>query len=224
MRYIDLLGIAVFAISGALAGGRKGLDLLGVTVIAVVTSIGGGTLRDLLLDRRPIFWIADPSCLWAALAGTILTIAYTRFWVATRQALLVADALGLAFFTIGGAQVTLQAGNAPPIALLMGTITGVAGGVIRDLLTGEIPLILRPGRLYATAAIAGAAAFLLLRAVLPQSPAAAITGMAITAVVRLLAIRYELTLPVVAVPPESAEHAAPRGEGDPPASPGLPSH
>ena len=208
MRFIDLLGIAVFAISGALAGGRKGLDLLGVTVIAVVTSIGGGTLRDLLLDRHPIFWIADPSYLWAALAGTAATLAYTRLWVATRGALLVADALGLAFFTIGGAQVTLQAGHSAFIALLMGTITGVAGGVIRDLLIGEIPLILRPGRLYATAAIAGATVFLVLRQVLPFPHGAALTGMVTTATLRLLAIRYELTLPVVSVPPESAEHPA----------------
>jgi uncharacterized membrane protein YeiH len=137
--------VAVFAISGALAGGRKGLDLFGVTVIAIVTSIGGGTLRDLLLDRHPIFWIADPSYLWAVLAGTALTVAYTRLWVATRRALLVADALGLAFFAIGGTQIALQAGKSALIALLMGTITGVAGGVMRDFLTGEVPLILRPG-------------------------------------------------------------------------------
>lgn len=207
MRVIDLLGVAVFAISGALAGGRKGLDLLGVTVVAVVTSIGGGTLRDLLLDRHPIFWIADPGYLWAALAGTMATLAYSRLWVATRRALLLADALGLAFFTIGGVQVTLQAGHSALIALLMGTITGVAGGVVRDLLTGEIPLILRPGRLYATAAMAGAAGYLLLLRVLPLPEGAAIAGMATTVVLRLLAIRYELTLPVVPVPPEvSSEH------------------
>jgi uncharacterized membrane protein YeiH len=204
MRYIDLLGVAVFAISGALAGGRKGLDLFGVTVIAIVTSVGGGTLRDLLLDRHPIFWIADPSYLWAVLAGTAATVAYTRLWVATRHALLVADAFGLAFFAIGGTQIALQAGKSALIALLMGTITGVAGGVMRDLLTGEVPLILRPGRLYATAAIAGAAVFLALRSVLPSIAAAA--GMTTAAGLRLLAIRYELTLPVVAVPPESAEH------------------
>jgi uncharacterized membrane protein YeiH len=211
MRFIDLLGVAVFAISGALAGGRKGLDLFGVTVIAIVTAIGGGTLRDLLLDRHPIFWIADPGYLWAALAGTAATVAYARLWVVTRRALRVADALGLAFFAVGGAQIALQAGQSALIAILMGTITGVAGGVLRDILTGEVPLILRPGRLYATAAIAGAAVFLALRNVLPSMAAAA--GMATAAGLRLLAIRYELTLPVVAVPPESAEHPiAPKGQ------------
>ena len=204
MRLIDLLGVAVFAISGALAGGRRGLDLLGVTVIAMVTSIGGGTLRDLLLDRHPIFWIADPSYLWAVLAGTAVSVAYTRLWVATRKALLVADALGLAFFAIGGAQIALQAGKSALIALLMGAITGVAGGVIRDLLTGEVPLVLRPGRLYATAAIAGIVAFLALRGI--ATAIAPWAGMVTTATLRLLAIRYELTLPVVEVPPDTAEH------------------
>ena len=221
MRVIDLLGVAVFAISGALAGGRKGLDLLGVTVIAVVTSIGGGTLRDVLLDRHPIFWITDPGYLWAALAGTVAAVAYSRLWVSTRRALLVADALGLAFFTIGGVQVTLQAGHPAVIALLMGTITGVAGGVVRDLLTGEIPLILRPGRLYATAAIAGAAVYLALLRLVPQSAGSALAGMATTAVLRLLAIRHELTLPVVPVPPDvSAEHrVAGSGPVPPPPTP-----
>lgn len=210
MRFIDLIGVVVFAISGALAGGRKGLDLLGVTVIAMVTAIGGGTLRDLLLDRHPIFWIADPTYLWAILAGTAATMAYTRLWVATRKALLIADALGLAFFAIGGTQIALQTGASPLIAVLMGMTTGVAGGAIRDLLTGEVPLILRPGRLYATAAIAGAITFLLLRPV--SAVVAPWVGMSVAAALRLLAIRYELTLPVVAVPPDTAEHRAASSE------------
>lgn len=204
MRFIDLLGVALFAISGALAGGRRGLDLLGVTVIAMVTSIGGGTIRDLLLDRHPIFWIADPSYLWAVLVGTLLSVVYTRVWVATRRALLVADAFGLAFFAISGAQIALQGGKSGLIALLMGTITGTAGGVLRDLMTAEVPLILRPGRLYATAAIAGIGVFLLLRGPAPE--VAPWAGMLVTAALRLLAMRYELTLPVVAVPPDSTEH------------------
>jgi len=201
VRLIDLLGVAVFAISGALAGGRKGLDLFGVTVIAMVTSIGGGTLRDLLLDRHPIFWIADPSYLWAVLAGTAVTVAYTRLWIATRKALLIADAFGLAFFAIGGTQIALQVGKPPVIAVLMGMTTGVAGGVLRDLLSAEIPLVLRPGRLYATAAIAGATVFLLLRSVAPA--VAPWIGMSVVAGIRLLAIRYELSLPVLAVPPDT---------------------
>lgn len=135
MRYlVELGGVAVFALSGVLAAGRKSLDLLGVAVIAVVTAIGGGTLRDVLLDRHPIFWIADPAYLWVILAATVVTLGYVRLWIASRRALLMADALGLAFFTIGGVEIAQQTGHSDLIAVLMGTITGVAGGVLRDVL------------------------------------------------------------------------------------------
>jgi uncharacterized membrane protein YeiH len=186
MRHaLELLGVAVFAVSGVLAAGRKGLDLLGVAVVAVVTAIGGGTVRDLLLDRHPIFWIADTRYLWVILGAALLTLGYVRLWIATRRALLVADALGLAFFTIAGVQIAQQAGVANLIAVLMGTITGVAGGVIRDVLTAEIPLVMRPGLLYATASIAGGASHVLLIGWGVTPDAAALAGMAVIAGLRL---------------------------------------
>lgn len=201
LRYLlELLGVAVFAISGVLAAGRKSLDVLGVVVVAVVTAIGGGTLRDILLNRHPIFWIADPTYLWVILAATVITLGYVRRWPTSRRALLLADALGLAFFTIGGVQIALQAGHSAPIALLMGTITGVAGGVVRDVLTAEIPLVMRPGRLYATAAIAGASLYLLLVTSGVSKDAAALAGMGTTAALRLLAILWRLELPAVRLP------------------------
>ena len=201
MRYaLDLLGVAVFAVSGVLAAGRKGLDVLGIAVIAVVTAVGGGTLRDLLLNRHPIFWIANPTYLWVILAATAVTLGYVRFWIESRRALLVADALGLAFFTIGGVQVTQQAGHSAGIALLMGTITGLAGGVIRDVLTAEIPLVLRPGLLYATAAVVGASLYVTLAEVGVGKDAAALTGMAAIAGLRLGAILRGWKLPAVVVP------------------------
>ena len=199
-RVIELLGVAVFAISGVLAAGRKGLDVFGVVVIALVTAIGGGTLRDVLLARHPIFWIADTAYLWVIIAATAATLLYVRIRVPSRQALLVADALGLAFFTIGGVQIAEQAGHTALIALVMGTITGVAGGVLRDVLTAEIPLVLRPGRLYATAAIAGAGLYLLLQLGGMPRHAAALAGMATTAGVRLAAIFWRLELPVARLP------------------------
>ena len=201
MRYLlELVGVAVFAISGVLAARRKSLDVLGVVVVAVVTAIGGGTLRDILLNRHPIFWIADPTYLWVILAATVITLGYVRRWPTSRRALLVADALGLAFFTIGGVQIALMAGHSAPIALLMGTITGVAGGVVRDVLTAEIPLIMRPGRLYATAAIAGASIYLLLVTSGVSKDAAALAGMGTTVGLRLLAILWRLELPAVRLP------------------------
>src|SRR4051794_41958356 len=118
--YLDLGGVAVFAISGVLAAGRKNLDLLGVAVIAVVTAIGGGALRGVLLDRHPIFWIADPTYLWGILAATLVTLGYVRLWIASRRALLIADALGLAFFTIGGGVVAPATGRPPLLPPLLG--------------------------------------------------------------------------------------------------------
>ena len=205
MRYaLELLGVAVFAVSGLLAAGRKGLDLLGVAVIAIVTAIGGGTLRDLLLDRHPTFWIADTTYLWVILWATVVTLGYVRFWIATRRALLVADALGLAFFTIAGVQIAQMAGVSDLIAVLMGTITGVAGGVFRDVLTAEIPLVMRPGRLYATASIAGAAGYILLVRLHVSPDAAALAGMAAIAGLRLAAILWRLELPVIRLPEEDS--------------------
>jgi len=201
MRYtLELLGVAVFAVSGVLAAGRKNLDWLGVAIIAIVTAIGGGTLRDLLLDRHPIFWIANTTYLWVILGATAVTLAYVRFWIATRRALLVADALGLAFFTIAGVQLAEMAGHPDLIALLMGAITGVAGGVFRDVLTAEIPLVMRPGRLYATAAILGAAGYLLLEGLGVPSEAAALAGMGMIVALRLAAILWRLELPAVKLP------------------------
>ena len=204
MRYLlELLGVAVFAVSGVLADGRKGLDVLGVAVIAMVTAIGGGTLRDLLLDRHPIFWIANTTHLWVILGATAVTLAYVRLWIATRRALLVADALGLAFFTIAGVQITQQAGHSDLIALLMGTITGVAGGMLRDVLTAEIPLVMRPGRLYATAALVGAVSYLVLEGLHVPPAVAALLRMGVIAGLRLAAILWRLELPAVRLPEDT---------------------
>lgn len=166
-------------------------------MIAIVTALGGGTLRDLLLDRHPILWIADPTYLMVCLAATAVTLVYVRLRTPPFRALFVADALGLAFFTIGGVQIAEQSGLSGVLAVLMGMITGVAGGVIRDVLSAEIPLVLRRGQLYASAAIAGAALYLVLeRLGFPRDPAA-LTGMAAIALVRVAAIVWRLELPVL---------------------------
>lgn len=197
---LDLLGVAVFAVSGALAAGRKRLDVLGVVVVAVATAIGGGTIRDVLLDRHPIFWIDRPSYLVVTAGAALLTVGYARLRRPPRNSLQIADALGLALFTVGGAQIAERAALPAIIVVLMGTITGVAGGVVRDILTAEIPLILRRGNLYASAAIAGAVTYLLLERVgLPRQPAA-VLGMATVASLRIAAIVWGLRLPEFHLP------------------------
>jgi uncharacterized membrane protein YeiH len=166
LHCLDLVGVAVFAVSGVLAARSRGLDLFGVLVIAAMTAIGGGTLRDLLLQGK---------------------------------ALLVADAFGLALFALSGAQVAEAAQCPPLIVVLMGTITGAAGGVLRDVITAQVPLILRRD-IYATAAIAGVALYLLLQALGLQRSWAFGTGMVVVVALRLLAIRWGLQLPIFRMP------------------------
>ncbi len=196
---LDLLGVAVFAVSGVLAAGRKSLDLFGVLVIATLTAIGGGTVRDLLLDRHPIFWIAQPIYLVVIAIAAALTMLYVRLRRPPGDALLYADALGLALFTIAGAQIAEGASLAPIIIVLMATITGVAGGVLRDVLCAEIPLILRRD-VYATAAIAGACAYLFAQALAMPRPWPAALGMATVAALRVAAIVRGLALPTFRLP------------------------
>lgn len=195
LRILEMLGVAVFAISGALAAGRKSLDLIGVVITATVTAIGGGTIRDVLLDRQPVFWIGDTAYLWVIFAAALGTVAWSRRWSPPERSLAVADALGLALFTISGAQIAQAAGLHGVVVVIMGTLTGVAGGVIRDVLTAEIPMIMRRGPIYATACIVGVCLYLLLGLVLPRN-VAALAGMACIAGLRLAAILWNLTVPV----------------------------
>ena len=185
----------MFAVSGALAAGRTGLDLCGVRVIAALTAIGGGTLRDLLLQRHPLFWITDTTYLTVILAAAVVTVGSVQVWPPPGAALLVADALGLALFAMSGAQVAEAAQHPPLIVVLMGTMTGVAGGVLRDVLTAQIPLILRRD-IYATAAIAGVALYLLLQARGLPRAWAFVAGMAVVVALRLLAIFWGWHLPI----------------------------
>ncbi|MGE5387074.1 MAG: trimeric intracellular cation channel family protein [Betaproteobacteria bacterium] len=191
---LDLLGVAVFAVSGALAAGRKGMDLLGVLVIAALTAIGGGTVRDVLLDRHPIFWISDPVYLVVILAAAIITLLYVRWRLPPGNLLLLADAAGLALFTLMGAQIAEERALSPIIIVLMGTITGAAGGVLRDVLSAEIPLVLRRD-IYATAAIAGASTYLIAQALGATRAPAFGLGLIVVVALRVNAITRGWRLP-----------------------------
>jgi len=199
VRVLDLLGIGVFAVSGALAAGRKRLDLLGVFVLAAVTAIGGGTVRDLLLDRYPMFWLTDATYLGVIGAAVAITFAYVQYRPPPLAALLVADALGLALFSIAGAQIAEQAAFPPAAVVVLGTVTAVGGGVIRDVLSAEIPFVLRRGNLYASTVILGIVVYLALESVGVARQTASLIGMALVAGVRFAAIRWEVALPVFEV-------------------------
>jgi uncharacterized membrane protein YeiH len=207
---LDLFGVAVFAVSGAIVAARKRFDLLGIAVIATVTAIGGGTVRDVLLNRHPVFWIKDPAYLMVILGAAALTVVYMVFRRPPQVWLLIADALGLALFTISGAQVAEDRNLPGVIVVVMGTITGSAGGLLRDVLGAEVPLVLRQADLYATAAIAGATTYLVLQAVGVERTSAALMGMATVVGLRLAAIFWKLRLPVLRVPDDDARKPDPR--------------
>jgi uncharacterized membrane protein YeiH len=201
---LDLIGVAVFAISGALAAGRKRLDLLGVVVLGLVTAVGGGTIRDVLLDRHPIFWLANPRYVVVIVASALLTVAYVRWRPPPAATLLYADAVGLAMFSVSGAQIAERAGVPALGGIVLGTITGAAGGVVRDVLVAEIPLVLRRGDLYASAAILGTSVYFIAAAAGASRGLATWMGMIVVAAVRLASIAWRLQLPVFALDGDDA--------------------
>jgi uncharacterized membrane protein YeiH len=192
---LDLFGVAVFAVTGSLAAGRKRLDLFGVVVIALATALGGGSLRDVILGAHPVFWIADPTYVLVAVAASVTTFALARFRRPQSGILLVADAFGLAIFTVIGSQKAASLGVSPVIIVIMGVMTGVVGGMIRDILSGEIPLILRT-EIYATASLCGALVFVGLRPLIPNESLTIAIAVVIVLALRLAAIRWRLSLPV----------------------------
>ena len=196
LRYLlDLTGVAVFAVSGAIAAGRRAMDVIGVMALAVATAIGGGTIRDVLLNRHPIFWLTDPAYLIVIVASSLITVAYARWRPAPRSTLLVADALGLAVFSVIGAQIA-EANGLPAVScILLGTVTGAAGGVVRDVLSAEVPLLFRGGNLYASAAIAGTSTYFLLQRVAVPRAEASYAAMIVCAALRFAAIWWGLKLP-----------------------------
>ena len=193
LQIFDLIGVAVFAASGALVASRKEMDLIGFALMASLTGIGGGTLRDVLLGR-PVFWLQTPSYVGVCLAIAVLLF-FTAHIIQRRYIVVLwADAVGIAAYAVMGAEVALRAGTNPLVAIVMGVMTATFGGLARDVLCGETPLILRK-EVYATCTMVGAAVFVGLRlldvAMVPASLAGFVVGFAL----RAGGIRFGLTLP-----------------------------
>ncbi len=189
---LDLLGVAVFAVSGALVASRKGMDIIGFAFLGTVTGIGGGTVRDLVLGQAPVFWVKEPMYLLVCIGASALTFAAAHIPRSRLVLLVWLDAVGMALFAVLGAEKALAHG--PVVAATMGVITAVMGGMIRDILGGESPVILRK-EIYATAALAGAVVYLLALLVMPREPAL-LAGVAAGFVLRGLALRNRWSLPV----------------------------
>jgi len=195
---LESVGTVAFAVSGGAVAVRAGMDWLGVAVLAVVTAVGGGTLQDLLLGRLPVGWIQDPWPVWLALATAAVVVAeaywHPRKAPDSRRIVLWADAAGLAGFTVAGTQLALAAGTAAPVAVLLGVVTGTGGGVARDVLARQRPLILI-GQIYALTAAAGAATLVLLTFAGASLVVARWIAIAVALGLRLLAIRFSWSLP-----------------------------
>ncbi|MGX9462272.1 trimeric intracellular cation channel family protein [Shewanella sp. A14] len=193
--FFDLCGTAVFALSGALAAGKHRMDPFGVIVLASVTAIGGGSIRDALIGATPVFWIRDPNYIIVILATVIACLVLVRKPYKLPTATLpIADAFGLALFTIIGAEKALSLGLSGMVAVVMGLITGVGGGIIRDLLCRQVPMVLRT-EVYATASIVGGIGYTFSLFAGMDSMTSLLIAMFSTLIIRLSAIRWHLSLP-----------------------------
>jgi len=188
---LDLFGTAVFAISGAMSAGRKQMDIFGAVVLALVTAVGGGTFRDLVLGRTPVFWIHDPTYVWLTIVAGMAAFIVARYARYLSRWLALADAVGLATFTVIGTQIALAHEVSAVIAVMM----GVMGGILRDVLAGEIPLVLRR-EIYATAALVGAVVYVVLASRWGTTALTVIIAALTTLVLRLAAMYWQLTLPL----------------------------
>ena len=192
--YFELLGTAIFAITGVLAVTRRGLDMFGALMLGMVTALGGGTVRDLMI-RAPIFWFEDFNYVWAATLGALLAFWLGQLFRSTYRALLYLDALGAALFAIAAASKVMRFGFGGPIAVMMGVLTGIGGGLIRDVLAGR-PTLLMSREIYATPILLGCTIFVVLRGITDTFSYAGYAGAAAAFAVRALALRFHLQMPV----------------------------
>lgn len=197
----DLIGVAVFAVSGALAAAEKRLDILAFVLFGTITGVGGGTVRDLLLDTDQVFWIADTSYLWTCIGASCLTWMLAGRSRSLPRLLLWADALGLALFSVLGAVKALQWDAPYVVAVVMGMMTASFGSLIRDGLLGRQPVLLEPN-IYVTAALVGAGGYTLLQALPFTASVAMPLAMASAFALRAMAIVFDLRLPKYRSPNE----------------------
>ncbi len=191
---IDILGTIAFAISGVLVAMEKKLDLFGVFIIAFVTAIGGGTLRDLLIGNTPVVWMRDAVYISTVVITVVLAISFVNQLKYLRKSLFLFDTIGIGLYTLVGVEKGIEAGLLPVMCIALGTITASFGGVIRDILCNEIPVIFRK-EIYATACILGGASFFLFKQLPIASNYAFVAAIIVVIGFRLLAVKFDIRLP-----------------------------
>lgn len=190
----ELAGTFVFAISGVLAVRDKDHDLFGAGFTGFITAIGGGSLRDMLLGSYPLVWVGDIYVFYAILAGIVVAFLFTPFLMKLRRTLFLFDTLGIGFFTVLGVEKALSLGVRPEIAAIMGMFSAVMGGVLRDTLVNEVPILFRK-EVYASACLAGAICYLIFYYFGMQRDFNLLLSLSIIIGIRLLAVRFKISLP-----------------------------
>lgn len=203
---LDIASVAVFALTGALVASRSQLDLIGFIFIACLTAVGGGTIRDVLLNRDAVFWVADPSILLAAVGAAVMVFLGAHLLESRYRALVWLDAFALAIAVPAGAGVAMGMGQHWAVVMVMGMATGCFGGLLRDVVCNEVPLVLKQGEIYATAAFAGAGVAVVLVFLEQASGHALIACAAVTFILRAGSITFGWRLPVYKTKPPRAEN------------------
>ncbi len=199
IQTIDVLGTMAFAISGVLVAMSKRMDPFGVFIIAFVTAVGGGTLRDLLIGSTPVFWMTDMIFMYVIAAATFLAVVFRNQIKHLRRSLFLFDTIGIGLYTVIGIEKGLNAGLHPIICIALGTITACFGGVIRDILCNEIPVIFRK-EIYATACIFGGVTYFVLREFIGDENLIFVIALTVVITIRLLAVIFKISLPSVYKP------------------------
>jgi uncharacterized membrane protein YeiH len=197
LQILEIIGTVAFGASGLVAAARKKLDMVGVVLLVLVTAFGGGTLRDLLLDRQPFFWMQNEIWIWVLAALAVLTqiLVKSRSIELSAKAVDWPDAIGLGVFAASGTQIALTAGHSPLIATIMGVITAAFGGLIRDVLIAEIPGLVNDHQLYASLAFVGGLLIWLLEYFGVDATLATLIGALAIIVARIVAMRLGWKLP-----------------------------
>jgi uncharacterized membrane protein YeiH len=193
---LDYAAVFVFALTGALVASRAQLDIVGFVFLACLTATGGGTLRDIILDRNPVFWVREPAILMVAAAAAILIFVTAHLAESRYRWLLWLDAVALSVAVPAGVGVALDTGQQAAIVILMGVMTGTFGGMLRDVVANEVPLVLKQGELYLTAAFAGSAAALAALALGADQPVALLAAAGVTFALRAGSMAFGWKLPV----------------------------
>jgi uncharacterized membrane protein YeiH len=195
---IHLIGVFFFGISGTLIATKARLDLFGLTFVACVSALGGGTIRDLLIGHLPLSWVKDPRYIIAVLIGVVTALLFRKRLAAIRNFIFIVDSLGIGFFTISGIRISLSAGLHPGIALLFGVLSVVIGGLLRDVICNEVPVILKK-ELVATASFLGGLLFILLNELNLPFSIQTLAGISLVLLIRILGQKYKWQLPIISV-------------------------